>query len=253
VAVLLVATLAGGVSGGVVAHVTRGGDKQATTAARAGSSTPKAVALAADVPAIIASVRQSVVTIDATSQAIDRRGRTVDQEASGTGFVMRADGMIATNAHVVSNARTVTVTLPDGTSLPGTVVGTDAAADLAVVHIDESGLKVLPIGKSADLHVGELVVALGNALALPGGPTASLGIVSALERTIATSATQELSHMIQTDAAINSGDSGGPLVDGNGQVIGINTAGSTTAENIGFAIAIDIAAPILDRLAAGPS
>jgi S1-C subfamily serine protease len=162
--------------------------------------------------------------------------------------VLAADGIIATNAHVISGARAITVLLPDGSVLPATVVGTDAANDLAVVRIDRTGLMPMPLGKSADLRVGDLVIAVGNALALEGGPTASMGIVSALNRTVTTTDGRTVTHLIQTDAAINEGDSGGPLTNRSGQLIGINAIGATGAENIGFAIAIDEALAILERL-----
>jgi S1-C subfamily serine protease len=204
-----------------------------------------------DIAALLQRVRQSVVAIDTTATAVTRRGQSVTEEAAGSGFFISSDGLIATNNHVVSGATSLTVTMPDGSTLPATVVGTDASADLAVIRIQKTGLPALSFGPSAGAEVGNSVVTLGNALALAGGPSASMGIVSALDRSITTSDGEQLSHLLQTDAAINPGDSGGPLVDMNGKVIGLNTAGSTSAENIGFAIPSDVAAPILTKLAAG--
>jgi S1-C subfamily serine protease len=192
-----------------------------------------------------------VVAIDTTATAVTRRGQSVTQEAAGSGFYISSDGLIATNNHVVSGATSLTVTMPDGTTTPATVVGTDASADLAVIRIQKTGLPALSFEASAKVQVGNSVVTLGNALALAGGPSASMGIVSALDRSITTSDGEQLSHLLQTDAAINPGDSGGPLVDMSGKVVGMNTAGSTSAQNIGFAIPSDVAAPILTKLAAG--
>ncbi len=109
----------------------------------------------------------------------------------------------------------------------------------------------MPLGKSSNLRIGEPVVAIGNALDLTGGPTATEGIVSALDRTIDTNDGEHLTHMLQTDAAINPGNSGGPLLTLDGEVVGINSAGSQDAQNIGFAIAIDTAQPIITQLQQG--
>jgi S1-C subfamily serine protease len=206
---------------------------------------------ALDTASVVARVTPSVVSIRTTSTGTDIFQQPVSEEAAGTGFVASADGLVYTNAHVVAGADSVKVTLADGTTHDGKVVGTDATDDLAVVKIDADDLTPLPIGTSADMHVGDPVVAIGNALALPGGPTATQGIVSALNRSIDTDNGEHLSRLIQTDAAINPGNSGGPLVNADGEVIGINTAGASNAENVGFAIALDGAGPILDELAQG--
>jgi len=247
---VLVATIAGGVSGGVVASLSVPAERpisSATAAPAVATTAPISLTALPDVPGIIASIRPSVVAID-VSATVRVGPRTVTAQGAGTGFVIASNGMIATNAHVVSGAQQITVTLADGSTAAGSVVGTDTTADLAVVHIDRTGLVPLPFGRSADVRVGQMVIVVGNALALEGGPTASLGIVSALDRTIGTTDGTTYSHLIQTDAAMNSGDSGGPLVDAQGRVIGINTAGASSAENVGFAIAIDTAAPVLEQL-----
>src|SRR5207244_2517922 len=132
---------------------------------------------------------------------------------------------------------------------PATLVGEDDAHDVALIHIENaSNLAVAELGKSSDVQVGDDVVAIGNALGLNGDPTVTRGIVSGLGRALGS-----LTGLIQTDAAINPGNSGGPLVNGAGQVIGINTAIATeaNAQNIGFAIPIDTAASIADRLRTG--
>jgi serine protease Do len=201
-----------------------------------------------DVPEMLAALQPSVVSIEVTRLSVGADSQPVVTRGAGTGFVIDAAGVIATNAHVVSGARQVQVTLSDGSVLPATVTGVAAGEDLAVIKVQRLGLTPVRFGTSADLRVGEMVVAVGNALALRGSPTASLGIVSALDRSIQVGGGGAYEHLIQTDAAINSGDSGGPLVEADGRVIGINTAAASTAENIGFAIAIDQAVPILRQL-----
>ncbi|MCA1842198.1 MAG: trypsin-like peptidase domain-containing protein, partial [Actinobacteria bacterium] len=137
------------------------------------------------------------------------------------------------------------------------VLGRDTTADLAVVKVDAAGLPAVKIGSSDALVVGDSVVAIGNALALYGGPTVTQGIVSALYRTISAGDqgsagnSETLRHVLQTDAAINPGNSGGPLLNAAGEVVGINTAVAGDAQNIGFALAIDKAMPIINQLKTG--
>jgi serine protease Do len=151
----------------------------------------------------------------------------------------------------VADASKIEVKFADGSTAPATVLGVDRTDDLAVIKVDKSGLTALTLGKSSDLKIGEPVIAIGNALDLTGGPTATEGIVSALNRTIDTSDGEHLTHLLQTDAAINPGNSGGPLLTLDGKVVGINSAGSQSAQNIGFAIAIDTARPIVEQLQKG--
>ena len=174
----------------------------------------------------------------------------------GTGFIVREDGVIVTNCHVVEGGSRLTVFLSDKdrTEYEARLIGADCLNDLAVLDIDEEGLPTVPLGNSGSLRLGQRVVALGYALGLEGGPTVTSGIVSSLDRTIKAEdrncricPTPEGSQfpvrtygsVVQTDAAINPGNSGGPLVDMRGRVVGINSAGSQGAENIGFAIKID--------------
>jgi len=182
----------------------------------------------------------------------------------GTGFVIRPDGIVVTNFHVVEHAQRITVITPppDSTRYTARVIGGDQNADLAVLKIQASGLHTVPLGNSGRLELGERVVALGYALALPGGPTVTSGIVSALGRTIQAqdpncdtckNGVRTYTGVVQTDAAINPGNSGGPLVNLAGQVVGINTAGANQAENIGFAIATNAARSIIDEAATNPS
>ena len=216
----------------------------ATTAPAAtggsGSSAAPISGAALDVKGILAKVEPSVVDIYASSRR---------ESGEGTGIIISSDGYILTNAHVVDGASKVTVGVPGNSkTLPATVVGADSGNDVALIKVDNaSNLPAAELGRSADVKVGEDVVAIGNALGLRGDPTVTRGIVSALNRTV-----ENLTGMIQTDAAINPGNSGGPLVNSAGQVIGINTAvAADGAQNIGFAIPIDKAKSLADRLKTG--
>jgi serine protease Do len=179
----------------------------------------------------------------------------------GTGFIVRSDGIIVTNFHVVEGAQRITVTTSTTPtrSFAARVIGGDAEADLAVLKVNATGLSTVSLGDSGDLQLGESVVAMGYALALTGGPSVTSGIVSSLDREVKASdpnfegGTRTYTHAIQTDAAINPGNSGGPLLNLDGQVVGINTAGAQQAENIGFAIAIDATKPTIDHAIQNPS
>jgi putative serine protease PepD len=244
-AVALVALLAvaGGTAGGALAG--RSSQRETVTAvsdtgfnaAAVGSASPKA-----DVSELIAKTLPSVVSISVTLNG---------GQGAGTGFVISNDGQIATNAHVVADASDIKVHFADGSDAAATVLGVDRTDDLAVVKVDKVGLTPLTLGRSADLRMGQPLVAIGNALDLTGGPTATEGIVSALNRTIDTQEGGHLAHLIQTDAAINPGNSGGPLLTLDGKVVGINSAGSQNAQNIGFAIAVDTARPVIEQLQQG--
>ena len=249
--VVVVSLLAGGL-GGYVA----GTDATTDIGGAAIVADQAAVRLAGDrldIAGVLDAVEPSVVSIDTTVTA--RRGPfTQEGQGAGTGIVLDSDGTILTNAHVVAGATSVTVTAPgDTTPRRARVVAADTDADVAVVRVsDTTGLVAAPLGSAADLRVGDEVVAIGNALALEGGPTVTQGIVSALDRSIPTDA-GTLDGLVQTDAAISSGNSGGPLVNAAGEVVGINTAvaasgGGVSASNIGFAISIDSARATLGRL-----
>jgi serine protease Do len=179
----------------------------------------------------------------------------------GSGVIYDTAGHILTNSHVVAGARSMTVALSDGRTFDARRVGNDPLTDLAVIQIQGENLPYAPLGDSERLQVGQWVVAIGNALGLPGGATVTVGVVSALGRTVQEPSSNSESgalmyDMIQTDAAINPGNSGGPLVNMAGEVIGINTmvAGMTGAgvpvQGIGFAIAMGTAHPIADELVA---
>jgi serine protease Do len=177
----------------------------------------------------------------------------------GSGFIIRADGVIVTNAHVVSGASKVSVAMRDGTSFPAKVVGVDETNDLAVIKIDSKNLTVAPLGTSSDLLVGEWVIAIGNPFGFVLGnsePSVSVGVVSAVGRNLAGRGEGGGVYvdMIQTDAAINPGNSGGPLINALGEVIGVNSSiysPSGGSVGLGFAIPIDrtkrIAEDLLDH------
>jgi serine protease Do len=199
---------------------------------------------------LVAEVAPAVVSIVVEAVAYNWFYQAIPQTGAGSGIVVSPDGYIVTNNHVVEGAQKVTVTLSDGSVFAATMVGTDAQTDLAVVKIDASNLAYLHIlGKSLEqLNVLDPVVAVGNALALPGGPTWTTGVVSNLGRSIQEENGVVLNDIIQTDAAINPGNSGGPLLNAAGQVVGINVAIATSAENIGFAISTDTVIPVVESL-----
>jgi serine protease Do len=237
------AVAAAGIGGYVAAH-----DVAQAAPPRATATTAPAQAGLMNVAAVLARVEPSVVTVRTRLVGVDAQRQLVAEQGTGTGFVVDADGVIATNNHVVQGAQTITVTLTDGRTLPAEVLRRDPSADLAVLQVPAHGLPVAPLGTSDTLQVGDPVVAIGNALALPGGPTVTEGIVSALGRTIETNKGAHLENVIQTDAAINPGNSGGPLVDATGHVVGINTAAASDGQNIGFAIAVENARRTIDDL-----
>ncbi|MEB3829254.1 HhoA/HhoB/HtrA family serine endopeptidase [Phormidium sp. CCY1219] len=170
----------------------------------------------------------------------------------GSGFIIDSNGLILTNAHVVSRADKVTVTLKDGRTFEGEVRGTDEVTDLAVVKINDPGeqLPVAALGDSSQVRVGDWAIAVGNPLGLDN--TVTLGIISTLERSSSqVGVPDKRLDFLQTDAAINPGNSGGPLLNENGEVIGINTAIRPDARGIGFAIPINKAKALTDVLARG--
>ena len=166
----------------------------------------------------------------------------------GTGVILDEQGHILTNNHVIAGAQRITVTLSNGDSFPAEVVGGDAETDTAVIRIEADGLQPAKLGRSSELQVGEDVIAIGHALGLSGGPTVSKGVVSALDRSIASGPRITMLGLIQTDAAINPGNSAGPLLNARAEVIGINTAVIEGSQGIGFAINIDDAKFVVAQL-----
>jgi S1-C subfamily serine protease len=183
--------------------------------------------------------------------------------AAGTGMILTSDGLVLTNNHVVDGATSITARVAGSSRVfQVRVLGTDPSADVAVVRlVGASGLSTVTVGDSSGVLVGERVVAIGNALDLPGLPTVTSGTVSAIGRSItasdsASGSAENLSGLIQTDAPINHGDSGGPLLDMSGRVIGMDTAAAASmstesASNVGFAIPIARAVAIARQIEAG--
>ncbi len=199
-------------------------------------------------------VSSAVVSISATNNITDFFGQTYQQKGGGTGFIITADGIIATNKHVVLDDNAdYTVITADGKSYKPKILAKDPSADLAILKIDASSLPVVDLGDSSKLEVGQWVVAIGNALG-EFDNTVTVGVISAKERQIEAGsgasggATEQLSGLFQTDAAINPGNSGGPLVNLAGQVIGVNTAIAGNAQNIGFAIPINSVKKTIDQV-----
>ena len=199
-------------------------------------------------------VSKSVVSIVTSTKSTDFFGQSYDASAAGTGIIVTEDGYILTNKHVINGANKVTVILDDGTTYEDVeVVATDPLNDIAFLKIkDASGLTAAKLGDSKTINAGQQVIAIGNALGEYQN-TITSGIISGTGRSVTASDgsgrnSETLSDMIQTDAAINSGNSGGPLVNAAGEVIGVNTATSASAENMGFAIPISSVKGMLAQL-----
>ena len=199
---------------------------------------------------VLSKIQPSVVTITAITESGMNPGR-----ATGTGVVITSDGDILTNDHVVNGADTVSVLFAGSIDpIPATVLAVDVGNDLALIHVDKTGLTPAVFADPKSIDIGDEVVAVGFALDLDGGPTVTRGIVSALNRTIV-SGDGALDGLIQTDTAISSGNSGGPLVNTRGQVVGINTAvfqssSEVAANNVGFSISVAEALPVIEELRA---
>jgi serine protease Do len=170
--------------------------------------------------------------------SVARRG------GSGSGVIIREDGVLITNAHVVGNATVVEVRTADGRTFEGRVLGRDTSVDTAVVRINARNLPVAPLGDSDKLEVGQMAIAIGNPLGLER--TVTRGVVSAINR--GPRGFDIAAGLIQTDAAINPGNSGGPLLDSSGRVIGLNTVMLVGATGLGFAIPINVAVDVVDQI-----
>jgi S1-C subfamily serine protease len=201
------------------------------------------------VTVVAAQVSPAVVTIDAVAGATTSDPFSLPQEGIGSGVIFDASGWILTNHHVVAGSDKLTVKLKDGREFDGTVYGIDSLTDLAIVKVDAHDLPTARIGDSSAIKVGQLAIAIGSPLGTYTN-TVTSGIISALGRSI-TVQSGRINNLIQTDAAINPGNSGGPLLDGNGNVVGINTAVAGSAQGIGFAIPINIARPMMQQALAG--
>ncbi|GBG55431.1 protease [Sporomusaceae bacterium FL31] len=195
------------------------------------------------------AVGPAVVGITNKAYARDYFNRKVlIEQGTGSGVIIDANGYIATNYHVVENAQEIVVSLSDGRTIPGQVLGSDPATDLAVVKVEATGLPAATLGDSDGLIVGEPAIAIGNPLGLEFKGSVTAGVISALNRSIEIG--ERKFKLIQTDAAINPGNSGGALVNADGVVIGINSAKISVAgvEGIGFSIPINTARPIIQSI-----
>lgn len=244
--VALIAAMAGALLGNEISDwrnepPTRSSDKAINVAAPRDASERRI-----DIARVVDYVASSVVTISAD---------VGDGQSLGTGVIVSSDGEILTNAHVVDGATKIRVRLA-GETEPREVnlLSVDPGNDLALLRMDGSGFEAATFADPDSIHIGDDVIAIGFALGLDGDPSVTLGIVSALDRTIGTDGAF-LDGLIQTDAAISSGNSGGPLVNAAGEVVGINTAvargnSTTAATNVGFAISVREALPVIDALRA---
>ncbi len=196
----------------------------------------------------IESVSPSVVNINTVRLVHDYYMNVVPLRGMGSGVIIDTNGLILTNNHIVEQSESIEVTLFDGRKFEGKLVGTDRLSDIAVVRIEGDNLPPARLGDSDGVKVGQMAIAIGNPFGFfLQGPTATVGVISALNRTI--QAEQGIfENLIQTDAHINPGNSGGPLVNSRGDVIGINSANIPFAQGIGFSIPISIAKRIVDEL-----
>ena len=179
---------------------------------------------------VVQKIGDAVVAINVP--AMDASGQRAD--SAGSGVILSPDGYVLTNAHVVGDAANVNVSLTDGRSLKGPVLGRDFSTDLALVRLDGDGLPFAKLGDSNQLLVGQVVVAIGNPLGFQS--TVSAGVVSALGRSLRAKDGRLIEGIVQTDVALNPGNSGGPLVDTNSTVVGINTAIIAGAQNLSFSV-----------------
>lgn len=193
------------------------------------------------------NLSKSVVTIRITRQPKRFSAQNLPAQGSGSGFIIDSNGNVVTNYHVAAEASSVQVILNDGRSFSGSVVGGDRPTDVMVIKIDGIHLPVAKLGDSEKLKVGQIALAIGNALDLPGAPTVSMGLISALGRPLPW-ADFIFEGLIQTDSAINPGNSGGPLADLDGNVIGINTAMIPFAQGVGFAIPINTVKWVIEQV-----
>ncbi|MDY2966394.1 MAG: trypsin-like peptidase domain-containing protein [Megasphaera massiliensis] len=253
-AIVAVILIAGGVFGGFKLRDTffsPSGTYQGTTNQLQEPEKSESISNARNTAVVQAAKKVSPAVVGITTKVYNRdmfNRKVLVGEGVGSGVIFDKAGYIVTNNHVVGTAKTVIVSLADGQSTEGTVVGRDARTDLAVVKINMENLPVAEFGDSDSLQVGEPAIAIGNPLGLEFQGTVTVGVISSLNRTIG--AEGQSMKLIQTDAAINPGNSGGALVDADGKVIGINSAkiSQEGVEGLGFAIPINAARPILQDL-----
>lgn len=228
-------------------------EQPASQSSNEGGSEAVAMLQLPNIADTVERVRPAVVSIVARTVSRDRFGRQSTGFGSGTGVIFDESGLVLTNNHVIEGGVEITVTQDDGTQVEAEIIGADRLSDLAVLRLPGDGYPSLPLRENGSLRAGDWVIAIGNALALPGGPTVTVGVVSALGRSIESTPGVTLYDLIQTDTSINPGNSGGPLIDLNGNLVGINTAvlrGSSgvSVEGIGFAIDVETAQQVALQL-----
>jgi len=242
------------------AQVTRTSD-ETRTAVAASRKTAITEAVARVAPSVVTVQTEVVqrVAADPFESMFGGRSGTQTQAGLGTGFIIRPDGVIVTNAHVVAGASRISVMLRDGTTYPATAIGTDETNDLAVLKVKASNLPVAPIGDSDNLIVGEWAIAIGNPYGFMLGnsePSVTAGVISGVGRNLVARGEGPSAYfdMVQTDASINPGNSGGPLVSASGEVVGVNSSIYSTSGGgsigLGFAIPINRARRVADDLLA---
>lgn len=231
------------------AAVTASSTSTLPSATTAGSSAA-APSTATEVAALVIP---SIVTVEVSSTASDE----FVADASGSGVVLASSGTIVTNQHVVDGAAAIRVVFADGRTYAATLLGEDALTDLAVLDIATEGLTPIAIGSSRSMAIGDTAIAIGSPLGLEGGPSVTVGVLSAFDRRVDTGEGTELFGMLQTDAPITRGSSGGALVDARGRLIGITSAigvSDVGAEGLGFAIPVEMVERITaDLIATGVS
>ena len=236
------------VATGVIAAT--GGLRRDVTVIRPTASTTAAERLSAQPPTDL----EVVQIADQAKRAIAQvRVTTADGPANGSGVMLRSDGHVLTNWHLVDGAQQITVVMASGTERPGHVVGSDRDTDIAVVKVEGGPYQMADFGTASLLKIGQRAIALGSPLSPKGSPSVTAGVVSALHRQVDTSDGSLLLDMIQTDSPISPGSSGGALLDGTGSVIGITTSiglSAVGAEGLGFATPIETARMVADRLIA---
>ena len=190
----------------------------------------------------ISKVKNAVVRID----VMRKRGDRFTPAGSGSGFIFSSDGLLFTNDHVVQKADKIKVTLLDGSDYTAELIGRDSDSDIAILKIYGSGYTSAHLGSSADLQIGQLMIAIGNPLGFQN--SVSAGILSGTGRTMRSTNGKLIDDVLQSDVSLNPGNSGGPMINSDGEVVGINTAVINGAQGISFAIAIDTAKEIAEQL-----
>ena len=220
------------------------------TQAAASTQTNGSISDARNTPVVKAAKAVGPTVVGITNKAVARDwfNNPVETEGVGSGVIFRSDGYIVTNYHVVSGAKELIVSLADGSTVNGKLIGADEMTDIAVVKIDKDNLPAATFGDSSDIVVGEPAIAIGNPLGLEFQGSVTCGVISALNRELDLS--DRRVKLIQTDAAINPGNSGGALVNADGLVIGINSAklAASGVEGMGFAIPINTVQSIIDEI-----